>query len=601
MDAARHERIVDIFVRAKALPSEQRRGLIDEACAEDLGLRAEIESLLAADEREVSFLDAPREGGVVAVIAGHDDDALIGTRVGPYELRRLVATGGMGVVYEAMQQHPHRIVALKLMRHGFSSASTLRRFQLEAEMLGRLQHVGIAQVYDAGIHKSPTGMQIPYFAMELIHGTALTEYAQQQRLGTRDRLALLASVCDAVEHAHQKGVIHRDLKPANVLVDAGGQPKVLDFGIARVTDADLGTTTMPTSVGQLLGTLPYMSPEQTSGNPADLDTRSDVYSLGVILYELLTDRLPYDLSQHSIAGAVRVIQETEPIRLSSINRVLRGDLETLAAKALEKDKEHRYGSAAALAADILRYLMDLPLSARPASTFYQPRKFAKRNRGLVAAASLCLLLLVGGVTGTTMGWVSSNRANRKLAEAVVEATTQRDRARDSEAKATTEEAKATTELARSQEIAEFMRSMLQSVNPAVARERDTTLLREILERAVKKIESGELSDQSVVEAEMRSTISETYASIGDNAAALRVIEPAIQMARAAPVDQAASFLHARILYATTLVVWGRYADARAEFEQAVAIHQGAGLPEDEQAGVLYSNFGGVQSHLGNAE
>jgi len=507
----------------------------------------------------------------------------------------------MGVVYEAMQQHPHRIVALKLMRHGFSSASTLRRFQLEAEMLGRLQHVGIAQVYDAGIHKSPTGMQIPYFAMELIHGTALTEYAQQQRLGTRDRLALLASVCDAVEHAHQKGVIHRDLKPANVLVDAGGQPKVLDFGIARVTDADLGTTTMPTSVGQLLGTLPYMSPEQTSGNPADLDTRSDVYSLGVILYELLTDRLPYDLSQHSIAGAVRVIQETEPIRLSSINRVLRGDLETLAAKALEKDKEHRYGSAAALAADILRYLMDLPLSARPASTFYQPRKFAKRNRGLVAAASLCLLLLVGGVTGTTMGWVSSNRANRKLAEAVVEATTQRDRARDSEAKATTEEAKATTELARSQEIAEFMRSMLQSVNPAVARERDTTLLREILERAVKKIESGELSDQSVVEAEMRSTISETYASIGDNAAALRVIEPAIQMARAAPVDQAASFLHARILYATTLVVWGRYADARAEFEQAVAIHQGAGLPEDEQAGVLYSNFGGVQSHLGNAE
>ena len=231
-------------------------------------------------------------------------------------------------------------------------------------MLGRLQHPGIAQIYEADVHKDARG-STPFFAMELIDGEPLTQYAAKHNLSTRARLKLFGRICDAVQHAHQKGVIHRDLKPGNILVTEDGQPKILDFGVARAIDSDAQITTIRTDIGQLIGAIPYMSPEQVAGDADQLDTRSDIYSLGVVLYEPLAGRAPYDLRKKMIAGAARIIQEEDPTPLSSVNRVFRGDIETIVGKALEKEKERRRQSASALSADIKRYLRGEPIAARP--------------------------------------------------------------------------------------------------------------------------------------------------------------------------------------------------------------------------------------------
>jgi len=343
--------------------------------------------------------------------------AAAGERIGKYEVQRVLGEGGMGMVYLAQQDSPRRLVALKVIRPGALSENMLRRFEFEAHLLGRLQHSGIAQVYEAGMTQDERGRPLPFFAMEFIKGVTLTEFADRRGLGTRERLELLARICDAVSHAHQKGIIHRDLKPGNILVDESGQPKILDFGVARATDADLKTTTMQTDVGQLIGTVPYMSPEQVSGDPAELDTRSDVYALGVIAYELLAGRLPHDLQKKMIHEAVRVIREDEPTRLSAINRTLRGDVETIVAKALEKDKSRRYATAESLASDIRCYLADQPISARPASGWYQFQKFTRRNRTLVVGSVTAVVLLVAGVVGTSVGLRRALIAERQAREA----------------------------------------------------------------------------------------------------------------------------------------------------------------------------------------
>ena len=330
-------------------------------------------------------------------------------RLGHYRIVRKIAEGGMGAVYEAEQENPRRTVALKVIRAGFTSDELLRRFQHEAQILGRLHHPGIAQVFEAGTATTPTGSQ-PFFAMELVEGRPLTEYAAQEGLDVRGRLELMVLICDAVHHAHQKGVIHRDLKPANILVDARGQPKILDFGVARATDSDLRNATLQTDVGQLLGTLPYMSPEQVAADPLELDTRSDVYALGVILYELLCGRPPYDLSAKMIHEAARVIREVDPVPASSINRTFRGDIEVILSKALEKDKKRRYASAAELAVDIERHLRDEPIVARPASTIYHLKKFARRNKAVVVGGSAVFVALVAGVIVSRLQAVRALRA-----------------------------------------------------------------------------------------------------------------------------------------------------------------------------------------------
>jgi TonB family protein len=313
--------------------------------------------------------------------------------IGRYRILKLIGEGGMGSVYEAEQDRPRRAVALKIIKPSMSNRDLLRRFEQESQALGRLQHPGIAQIYEAGTVDTGFGPQ-PYFAMELIRGKSPRDHAESLHLNTRERLAMMAKICDAVHHAHQRGLIHRDLKPANIVVDATGQPKILDFGVARVTDRDSKATV--TDIGQLVGTLAYMSPEQTLADPLDIDTRSDVYALGVILYELLTGHLPYVVS-NDLARAIQAIREEDPVRLSALNRSYRGDIETMVAKALEKDRERRYASAAGMAADIRRYLSDEPIVARPPTATYQLQKFTRRHRALVTGFAAVLVVLIVGI------------------------------------------------------------------------------------------------------------------------------------------------------------------------------------------------------------
>jgi tetratricopeptide (TPR) repeat protein/tRNA A-37 threonylcarbamoyl transferase component Bud32 len=326
-------------------------------------------------------------------------------KIGHYTVKRVIAAGGMGVVYEAVQEHPRRTVALKIMRHGIASRSALRRFEYESQILARLRHPGIAQVFEAGMHDDGSG-GTPFFAMEYIAGAKdIVSYVQAKRLGSREKLELFLKVCDAIHHGHQKGIIHRDLKPANILVDSLGQPKIIDFGVARATDSDLAVTTLQTDVGQLVGTVQYMSPEQIDADPHDIDTRSDVYALGVLFYQMLTGRLPYDVSGTVIYEATRMIREQQPKRISSIDRALRGDVETIALHALEKDRDRRYQSAVELAQDIRRYLENRTILARPPSLVYQCKTFIRRNKMLVAGVAAVFAALVLGIIGTTTGLV----------------------------------------------------------------------------------------------------------------------------------------------------------------------------------------------------
>jgi non-specific serine/threonine protein kinase/serine/threonine-protein kinase len=417
-DLAEHARA--IFLDALELPSEQQQGLLDERCGSDSRLRAEVESLLAHHGRAAERLPAPAmapAAGVTAETADLDErpaqDA--GRRIGRYEIRREIGIGGMGTVFEAVQDHPHRLIALKLLRFGAASSQAMKRFRHEAEILGRLRHPNIAQVYDAGTFDEGHGAQ-PYFAMELVKGQPLIRYAEAGELGLRDRLELFVKVCVAVQYAHHQGVIHRDLKPDNILVDDFREPKILDFGVARATDSDIQATTLRTDIGQLIGTVPYMSPEQVTGDPTALDTRSDVYSLGVVLYELVCGRLPHDLANKAIPEAVRVIREEDPTPLSSVSRAYRGDVETIVGKALEKEKERRYQTPAELAADVRHYLADEPIVARPASTFYQLRKFARRNKTLVSAAVLAFVALTLGATVATWQAVQARAEAAKSAQ-----------------------------------------------------------------------------------------------------------------------------------------------------------------------------------------
>ncbi|MGH9578762.1 MAG: serine/threonine-protein kinase, partial [Terriglobales bacterium] len=350
--------------------------------------------------------------------------------IGSYRVLGLLGEGGMGVVYRAEQSNPRRLVALKVVRPGAATPAMLRRFELEAQVLGRLQHPGIAQIHEFGVgdvfFSGVCAERKPFFAMELVDGPTLLEYARKKALSCRERLMLLARVCDAVQYAHQKGVIHRDLKPANILVaeqgsgfrvqgsaertpdhsplttsatggsaDSDGghrlpQPKVLDFGVARAAGGEFPTLTLATGDGQILGTLAYMSPEQVRGDGGQIDTRSDVYALGVILYELLAGRLPYDLSTKSLFEAARYICEVEPPRLRSIIYSLGREIDAISAKALQKDKTRRYQSAGDLGNDLRRYLAGDTVEARRDSAMYVLRKTLRRYRGAAAVVGVLL-------------------------------------------------------------------------------------------------------------------------------------------------------------------------------------------------------------------
>ena len=462
--------------------------------------------------------------------------------IGSYRILRLLGEGGMGAVYEAEQDQPRSRVALKVIRAAWASPELLRRFEQESQALGRLHHPGIAQIYEAGSADTGFGLQ-PFFAMELIQGKPLVEYADVNQLDTRQRLALMIQVCEAVQHAHQRGIIHRDLKPGNILVDESGQPKILDFGIARVTDMD-AEATRQTDLGQLLGTLAYMSPEQVLADPLAIDTRSDVYALGVILYELLTGKMPYELSR-VLHEAVRTIQQVDPAQLSMVNRVYRGDIETIVAKALEKDKNRRYASPAELAADIRRYLDDQPITAKPATTSYQLQKFARRHKGLVAGIAAVVLVLLLGMVATTWEAVQARRQSQ-IAEAVDD----------------------------------FLQNDLLAQASAYHQSKaDPDLkVRTALDRAAQNI-PGKFEKQPQVEAAIRSTIGNTYSDLGLYPEARKQLEQALDLDRRTLGPANPKTLQTMLSLEKTEESQGQYAEAEQLGQQLLQTSQRVLGPE----------------------
>jgi len=397
-----------IFTRALGLEGEAREEMIHAECAGDADVLKRVRRLLKAAERNTDFLEAPalasRENRTEWAAAAMPD------AVGTYLVVGVLGVGGMATVYEAVQENPNRRVAIKVMHQAMSRTDALLRFRLEAQTLARLRHPGIAQIYEAGTAQLGQDLPSPFFAMELVpDALPITEYAKRKQLSLRERLEMFASVCDAVLHGHQNGVIHRDIKAANVLVGPDGRAKVIDFGIARGIDPGESSVTIASDGRKLIGTLNSMSPEQCV-DPAGIDVRSDVYSLGVLLYELVTGKLPHDLSRCSIPQAVREITEGSVASAGTNCPEAKGDLEAVVAMAMEKDRDRRYSSAGELAADVRRFRNNQPVLARRSGTLEQIRKFARRNPPLAAAIATAVALLVLGVIVSTGFAYSAARA-----------------------------------------------------------------------------------------------------------------------------------------------------------------------------------------------
>lgn len=418
---------------------EVRHAYLRQVCGEDPAMMQRILALLEAHQQERSFLESPPPGVQQSPTVQDVPTEQPGTRIGPYKLLQQIGEGGMGVVWMAEQHEPvRRKIALKVIKPGMDSQSVIARFEAERQALSLMDHPNIAKVLDAGT--TETGR--PYFVMELVKGQPITQYCNERRLSTRQRLEMLIGVCQAIQHAHQKGIIHRDIKPSNVLIaeyDHQSVPKVIDFGVAKAISQPLTERTMFTGFGQLVGTIEYMSPEQAKVNQLDVDTRSDIYSLGVLLYELLTDSTPFDRQRLRSAAwdeMLRIIREEEPprpsTRLSSspdslpsisaerqteperLTRLVRGELDWIAMKALEKDRNRRYETANDFAQDLQRYLVDEPVRACPPSAWYRFRKFVRRNKQAAFAALFVFLALIAVVIGTTWSLIREQQHSQEL-------------------------------------------------------------------------------------------------------------------------------------------------------------------------------------------
>lgn len=518
---------VQLFTEALQFPADERAAFLESACGGDPAMRQRVEALLRAHDGAGDFLDEAPAG----LGAGPGTSAVMmekpGDRIGRYKLLQQIGEGGCGVVFMAVQEEPvRRLVALKVIKPGMDTASVITRFEAERQALALMEHPNIAKVFDAGA--TDTGR--PYFVMELVRGVKITDYCDRHALTTAARLDLFAQICEAVQHAHQKGVIHRDLKPSNILVTVTEKgvalPTVIDFGIAKATTGtQLTDKTLFTAFEMLIGTPAYMSPEQAAFAGTDVDTRSDIYSLGVLLYELLTGTTPFDAQELLKAGldeVRRVIRNQEPVRpstrlsgmvaadLTSIShqrqaeppkliREVRGDLDWIVMKAMEKDRTRRYQTASGLAHDVQRYLTHQTVSARPPGWLYRLRKLSRRNRLLFWSATALVVSLVAGMTISMKLLAGETRARKDADEARRQA--------DAERKI------ALTAAVKSGEVTRFLEEMLEGVGTSVALGRDTTLLREILDKTAARLDK-ELTDQPSVQAELRQRLADTYWQIG---------------------------------------------------------------------------------------
>jgi serine/threonine protein kinase len=433
------ERELAVFSAARRLPPAERVLYLDQTCAGEPDLRRRVEELLRASQDAEDFLQDPAPGAQwpevapaasTLVLSGTVPGEKAGDRIGRYKLLQLIGEGGCGLVYMAEQEEPvRRRVALKVIKLGMDTKSVIARFEAERQALALMDHPNIAKILDGGV--TETGR--PFFVMDLVQGLPITQFCDEAKLPTRERLALFLEVCSAIQHAHQKGVIHRDIKPSNILVtlrpDGSGLPKVIDFGIAKATQQPLTDKTLFTQFQQLIGTPAYMSPEQATLSGFDIDTRSDIYSLGVLLYELLTSKTPFDskeLLQAGLDELGRTVREKEPPRPSNrvstlpgdeltttakrrgvdaarLASILRGDLDWIVMKCLEKDRARRYETCTGLARDIERHLHNEPVTACPPSRLYRFQKTAQRNKlALGAAAAVALALVIGFVISMVM-------------------------------------------------------------------------------------------------------------------------------------------------------------------------------------------------------